>query len=1096
MINDFNIGTIVNRGVSAASLIVDDSGIIVSYNDKLASLVDGLESGRLFSDKLSIKDSQLFERMILKAKESNSSIKDTLSIKVREEERDFEIFITPFLGEDDNLFFVSFTKSKSIEIVEGENKVTLLTNKIEEIVKSEHLLSIIEKIKGEYPFTIIGKTKIKKLLNELNNSFWLKEPNGKFVIVNDKFAASIGLQSFRIEGKDSRDILPKHLANFISEIDGYISSTLNSVVLDGALSNLFDNSGRNEAVEIPIYDIEEKIVAIIGFTQKKEKTTSDNSKEKFADRFLEEFIDPVIIFNTDLICRGMNKKAVKLFSVNSFDLDNNLSLNDLFTDDFIGKIEFFLQADSGANELESDFILNDEHFDVLVKKIFNEESKFSGVYFLFRKKDVENFEKLLRGSMHDIIMQNSPEAMFIYNVENLKFLEVNSAALSLYGYSREDFLMMDLTDLYAPEDIQTLIESANKSKVDTKFTGPWRHKSKSGETLFVEISKSEIEYKNVKAHLNIVRDVSERIEQDKKYQFFKASFDNSDDLIINTDNDGFITFVNSSVTKNLGHSKKDLENRPFLSLLSNSDRALVNTEIFHSGIIDTQTLNVSLKKLSGEEIKGTITSTPILDFSNDIDSFNLIIKLIEEEKEAEHKEIKSVSKGIDSTFLSNLFHEILTPINVILGFSQEINESLDHPTEEQKEAAEIIQENKKMLLQIMDNAIEYATIEQSKIKLKSERILFVDLLDQIQTNIKKSAQANGTELAYGKISSSLTFDTDKQRFISVISLLLDFTIRIMVEDKIYLSAYQYDSDSFIVSVKDSRTGISSKLYTNLLALFTKDEDLLKKEFGISRFMIRLARKLVEILGAEVIPVEKDGEPNEFGILFPNILIIKEIEEEQVKTESPSVQPAAAKYELAQPEPEPAIKKEEPVPEPVRQPAPQSVPPQTPPPEPVKVEEAPKLVEPAPQPAPEPAAETKTESAGDSKISISKTLTDLNCLYVEDQVDSQILFKVQMKDFKSIDFANSFEKALPLVKSKNYDFIVMDINLQGEYNGLDALRIIQKLPGYKDVPVIAVTAYVLPGDREKFIAAGFHDFISKPVLRDKLMDCLSNIFKMV
>jgi CheY-like chemotaxis protein len=99
----------------------------------------------------------------------------------------------------------------------------------------------------------------------------------------------------------------------------------------------------------------------------------------------------------------------------------------------------------------------------------------------------------------------------------------------------------------------------------------------------------------------------------------------------------------------------------------------------------------------------------------------------------------------------------------------------------------------------------------------------------------------------------------------------------------------------------------------------------------------------------------------------------------------------------------------------------------------------------------------------------------------------------MKDLKSIEFANSFEKALPLLQARKYDFIIMDINLQGEYNGLDALRAIQKMENYKDVPIIAVTAYVLPGDRERFITAGFTDFISKPILRDKLESVLNNIF---
>ena len=130
---------------------------------------------------------------------------------------------------------------------------------------------------------------------------------------------------------------------------------------------------------------------------------------------------------------------------------------------------------------------------------------------------------------------------------------------------------------------------------------------------------------------------------------------------------------------------------------------------------------------------------------------------------------------------------------------------------------------------------------------------------------------------------------------------------------------------------------------------------------------------------------------------------------------------------------------------------------------------------------------------DKKFQGKINLSQLNCLYIEDQVDSQILFKVQMKELNDIKFAVSFEEALPLLDSHNFDFIVMDINLQGEYNGLDALKIIHKMPGYESIPIIAVTAYVLPGDKEKFIAAGFNDFISKPIFREKMIDSLEKIF---
>jgi CheY-like chemotaxis protein len=156
----------------------------------------------------------------------------------------------------------------------------------------------------------------------------------------------------------------------------------------------------------------------------------------------------------------------------------------------------------------------------------------------------------------------------------------------------------------------------------------------------------------------------------------------------------------------------------------------------------------------------------------------------------------------------------------------------------------------------------------------------------------------------------------------------------------------------------------------------------------------------------------------------------------------------------------------------------------------------------PEKIPEKAIEPPHEDEFDTKEGVKQQfqqpddkldLNHLACLYIEDQVDSQILFKVQMKGLKDIKYAISFEEALPLLDTDKFDFIVMDINLQGEYNGLDALKIIHKMSGYEDIPIIAVTAYVLPGDKEKFIATGFNDFISKPIFREKMIESLEKIF---
>ena len=100
--------------------------------------------------------------------------------------------------------------------------------------------------------------------------------------------------------------------------------------------------------------------------------------------------------------------------------------------------------------------------------------------------------------------------------------------------------------------------------------------------------------------------------------------------------------------------------------------------------------------------------------------------------------------------------------------------------------------------------------------------------------------------------------------------------------------------------------------------------------------------------------------------------------------------------------------------------------------------------------------------------------------------------MQMSDLKEINFAVSLEQAIPLLNSKVFDFIVVDINLQGDYNGVDILKIIRTMQDYENVPVIAVTAYLFPANKELYIQAGFSDFISKPILRENLINSLEKI----
>ena len=72
-----------------------------------------------------------------------------------------------------------------------------------------------------------------------------------------------------------------------------------------------------------------------------------------------------------------------------------------------------------------------------------------------------------------------------------------------------------------------------------------------------------------------------------------------------------------------------------------------------------------------------------------------------------------------------------------------------------------------------------------------------------------------------------------------------------------------------------------------------------------------------------------------------------------------------------------------------------------------------------------------------------------------------------------------KEAVAMTEDGSYDLILMDIELP-VMDGISAVKIIKSRPQYKNVPVLALTAFAMKGDRERFLAEGFDDYIPKPI----------------
>lgn len=136
----------------------------------------------------------------------------------------------------------------------------------------------------------------------------------------------------------------------------------------------------------------------------------------------------------------------------------------------------------------------------------------------------------------------------------------------------------------------------------------------------------------------------------------------------------------------------------------------------------------------------------------------------------------------------------------------------------------------------------------------------------------------------------------------------------------------------------------------------------------------------------------------------------------------------------------------------------------------------------------PDAGSKTNPAGNKKGIIHKIL------YVEDEADSIELVKYFIGNYFNVDSATNSKECIKKAKDNKYSLILMDISLKEGKSGLDVLAEIRKIPYYKNIPVIAVTAYAMKGDEEEFKVHGCTDYISKPFTKEILLDKISFLLK--
>jgi two-component system, sensor histidine kinase and response regulator len=122
--------------------------------------------------------------------------------------------------------------------------------------------------------------------------------------------------------------------------------------------------------------------------------------------------------------------------------------------------------------------------------------------------------------------------------------------------------------------------------------------------------------------------------------------------------------------------------------------------------------------------------------------------------------------------------------------------------------------------------------------------------------------------------------------------------------------------------------------------------------------------------------------------------------------------------------------------------------------------------------------------------INEELNGLQALIVEDnEINQEVAAELLRRSGMQVTIANHGQEALDLLAITPVDIILMDIQMP-VMDGLEATQAIRKKPRFKDVPIIAITANAILGDRERCLQSGMTDYITKPIRKMTLLSCMA------
>ncbi|HTI67173.1 MAG TPA: PAS domain S-box protein [Caulobacteraceae bacterium] len=479
-----------------------------------------------------------------------------------------------------------------------------------------------------------------------------------------------------------------------------------------------------------------------------------------------------------------------------------------------------------------------------------------------------------------LLFDTNPVAMCIWDLQTLKIVAVNAAALRQYGYDREETLRLSITD-FMPEAERARLAKLQREGVMIDNGDSWRHVRADGALLDVVLMARVTEYEGRPARLGAFFDITKRKRAEEELQrtrsFLDAVVDNVPQmLVVKEMRDNRIVLLNKAGEKLLGVSRDQVVGKSEYDLFPHDQAEILvarDREAVASGVM--QVIPEEYIQTVDQGVRILETKKLAVHAHRDEPPFLLVVSqdITEQKRDAEElaraRDEAEAANLAKSEFLANMSHEIRTPLNGVLGIAGVLSKTrLD---EQQREMVHIIENSAVALNALLSDILDIARVEAGHLTVSTEPFPLADTVREVVDLFRLAAQSKALSLEAAidpRAEGMFAGDSAriKQILVNLVANAVKFTETGYV--RVAVGPDPGDPSQWLFEVQDTGVGFSMEHKAALFGRFNQADGSITRRFGGSGLGLAISNSLVGLMGGALDADSTPGVGSVFRLRLP------------------------------------------------------------------------------------------------------------------------------------------------------------------------------------------------------------------------------------